>query len=383
MDLLQRIPGNEGSAEAHLFAHLAKKIKVFSKVVEPDVPKAVSEARDGKKRKASGSESPASVTSGTHEDNEASKAQLDDRQQRLVLQHLAAKGPVEAGDAKGLAIILKVRVDALLEHLPRIAILKNGLWDLKPESFRSVEVESWNRYDARDRERVAKRMNEAFTAIGLPLRAPEWKKMQGYLKGAATHHHLPVSSGTPDRRASREASTTAADRTHPRKVQDHSEEASGAESNAETSKGLPVAEAENGNGQSLAPKGPKLPRFKRATSTPGTGLSPAPSGEEATPTPAAASPAQKSARLSSQPERTDRSRSRSGISSRLPPYNELSANQKDSFFLQVPVMHAQGLKTNKNIAKPSPNTPKCIAICKMSESGSKQSSAVSGGNEPR
>lgn len=203
-DILRRTLSTNGTpAEVHLFAQLAHRVKVDKKPITTSGASGTDERPNGngnQKKKKSGNVSSGSVSpeSAVLQDEDlplaarvaaassalsSSTTALTSEQEKRILHLLAVKGPLTQPN---IATAVKLRQDSLPTYLSTVAVLnkKSGKWDLKPESFKQVDVVGWKLYDAKERETAAKRAKEAFQSLGLSNSAPELKRISSLLSAA-------------------------------------------------------------------------------------------------------------------------------------------------------------------------------------------------------
>ncbi|KAJ1828188.1 hypothetical protein LPJ70_007300, partial [Coemansia sp. RSA 2708] len=58
--------------------------------------------------------------------------------------------------------------NVVLEALSVLGQKTDGSWSLKPEKFKLVQIDSWQKYCVQDRLRVAANALKAFDVLGLP-----------------------------------------------------------------------------------------------------------------------------------------------------------------------------------------------------------------------
>ncbi|KAJ1731670.1 hypothetical protein LPJ61_002419 [Coemansia biformis] len=101
------------------------------------------------------------------------------RQNREMLRdrvlHMLARGPMEE---ERILDEISSPQGVVLEVLGSLAAKAGAEWSLLPDRFRLVQVESWPKYDAQTRARVANSALDAFNALGLPADDPDRLRMQ-------------------------------------------------------------------------------------------------------------------------------------------------------------------------------------------------------------
>ncbi|KAJ2739474.1 hypothetical protein H4R23_000434 [Coemansia sp. Cherry 401B] len=91
------------------------------------------------------------------------------RQNRELLRdkilHILAQGPAEETQ---ILDQVKSPQNVVLEALSVLGQKTDGSWSLKPEKFKLVQIDSWQKYCVQDRLRVAANALKAFDVLGLP-----------------------------------------------------------------------------------------------------------------------------------------------------------------------------------------------------------------------